>query len=97
MAPAFTAGSIRAFHRAVRGQQAPRFACSDKPTPSVREREEAGGFTWEEGTGSDEAPSLAGDGGDCEAASGELALRQLQPRRHSSFRAEQTRRFVSRK
>jgi hypothetical protein len=57
------------------------------------EREEAGGFTWEEGAGSDEAPSLAGDGGDCEAAAGELALQLLQPRRHSSFRAEQNQTF----
>jgi hypothetical protein len=52
------------------------------------ENEEAGGFTWEEGASSDETPSLAGDGGDCEAAGGELALQLLQPRRHSSPRRE---------
>jgi hypothetical protein len=59
------------------------------------ENEEAGGFTWEEGASSDETPSLAGDGGDCEAAGGELALQLLQPRRHSSSRAEKTRSFLS--
>ena len=54
--------------------------------------ERARGLTWEEGAGGNEAPSLSGNGGDGEAAAGELALQLLRPIRHPS--APRTRSFA---
>lgn len=74
-------GAIRAFHRAVREQPATRLAQSNG-VGFISEW--ARSLTWEEGAGGDEAPSLSGNGGDGEAAAGELTLQLLRPRRHPS-------------
>jgi hypothetical protein len=70
-----------AFRRTVRGQEAPVGVGQRAALGWLRGR----GVTWEEASGGDEATALAGNGGDGEAAAGELALQLLRPRRHHPF------------